>query len=477
MLKFSSVERYFYNRQYEDTSASVTSLANSRWSSFSTWRYDSLNRSLQKLRAACCHPQVGAGGLGSRVSRRQHGSTDKVMTMDQVVEKLIEDQRTKCEEAQRVATLHTNGLASLTKLKAEVENDATLLDKSFRVYEEALALGDKNASPTEVIGSVTLRGSIGFRSDQQTASAGDVSFEWQMQSPGTIDDASTDFVWVSVNFDSSRAISCVKIRACCSVPLSLQREYSGEWAVLRPKECTLQVSSAAVGGAFVDVSSFTLSDDTGASEWTMVTGFRSQKSKAWRIVIKSYHDVPESTASSRQCYCGLAIKLFEPEIAVDDLQRLHILHNATILLADLRQARGETNVAADAEKLKEMEVEAQALNAKYLGHALAVHRQGELQLQAAVAAREKLDEELSALSRGSNRPWYEDVLAWCVLNADPQSQRRLCDAVHQTLSTYYENQIDAQAFRKLCLRPWCCGGHCEPDYVSAGRKSGVILSF
>jgi E3 ubiquitin-protein ligase SHPRH len=81
LLQFSSVERYFYDKQKEETSLAV-----SGWTSAK--KADSLSGSLQKLRAACCHPQVGASGIGDRV-RNRHVTT--VLTMGEILEKLVED--------------------------------------------------------------------------------------------------------------------------------------------------------------------------------------------------------------------------------------------------------------------------------------------------------------------------------------------------------------------------------------------------
>ncbi|KAL7549800.1 hypothetical protein ACHAWF_013054 [Thalassiosira exigua] len=139
---------------------------------------DSLNSSLQKLRAACCHPQIGASGLGGRM-RKQQGS--HILTLDQVLDKLIYEAKGKCEEAQRIAILHTIGMAGLTKLKADIQGDGRLLEQSLRIYEEALDLADKHDSPTESIGQAILTGSIGFRSNDDIMKDGRAMLDWQIK--------------------------------------------------------------------------------------------------------------------------------------------------------------------------------------------------------------------------------------------------------------------------------------------------------
>ncbi|KAL7543822.1 hypothetical protein ACHAXR_013142, partial [Thalassiosira sp. AJA248-18] len=366
ILQFSSVERYFYDRQYEETFAAVSKWTNAKGCDF-------LSNSLQRLRAACCHPQVGASGIGDRIRRKQ-GTTDRVLSMDQILEKLIEDARGKCEEAQRIATLHTNGLACLTKLKADSEGDDKLLDESMRLYQEALDLADSNASPTEIIGTAVLGGSQGFQSNQKTINNGTATLEWQIKTSSEKSTDCTPAFWSSINIAGpAKTISCIKIRTCHALP-PLQ---GGSWTILRPKDCVIQMSSAAVGGGFVNVHPFTLADNKDAlgDEWQEISGFHAKKSKAWRLLIKTCHN--EMASDSCQ-YARLDVQLFEPEIVVDNLQRLHILSNASLVLSSLAQA-------------------------------------------------------------GDDRPWYEDCLAWFALNGNEQEKRNLLETVHRDLSNYYDN--------------------------------------
>ncbi len=50
---------------------------------------------LVKLRQACCHPQVGAGGV------RQLEASTRPMSMDEVLEYMITQTATEAEEEQR----------------------------------------------------------------------------------------------------------------------------------------------------------------------------------------------------------------------------------------------------------------------------------------------------------------------------------------------------------------------------------------
>lgn len=74
-LQFRSVEKYFYKQQFEETLVAVNSWTEAKGA-------NKLSKSLQKLRAACCHPQVGTGGIGGRIRRQQGQHT--VLSMDEV---------------------------------------------------------------------------------------------------------------------------------------------------------------------------------------------------------------------------------------------------------------------------------------------------------------------------------------------------------------------------------------------------------
>jgi len=123
LLKFSSIEKHFYERQYQETMGAaqcIIASGNASASDSKTKDLSALSQLLQKLRAACCHPQVGASGIG-RLRAHGRGQTvaERVLSMEQILQKLIDDAKSQCEEAQRIVTLHTNGMACLTRLKAE----------------------------------------------------------------------------------------------------------------------------------------------------------------------------------------------------------------------------------------------------------------------------------------------------------------------------------------------------------------------
>ena len=80
---------------------------------------DLLHHQLHRLRAACCHPQVGTSGIGGKVSKKAKSQKDGgsgggpsiangVLSMSQILDRLIDDAKLKAEEAQRLYILNTN---------------------------------------------------------------------------------------------------------------------------------------------------------------------------------------------------------------------------------------------------------------------------------------------------------------------------------------------------------------------------------
>ena len=260
-LQFSTVEKYFYEKQLQatvdvaervmkssDASAGGGSGVSGRSVGVRARRamardLDSLNNLLQKLRAACNHPQVGASGM----NRRRHGQghhhveggsvAARVLTMDEILDKLIDDAKGKCEEAQRITVLYTNGLASLMRLKSEAIDEGRveligqnstdsmikLLEKSIAYYQEVIDMTTANASPTEAIGAAELRGSTGFHSNRETIRNGEASLGWKVRcecnNASNLSGTSFDQAWCSFSFNgAAKIINSIEIRPIVILP-------------------------------------------------------------------------------------------------------------------------------------------------------------------------------------------------------------------------------------------------------------------
>jgi len=443
MLHFSSIEKYFYNKQYEEAIGAVQ-----RWSA--AGRPDKTHLALNKLRAACCHPQVGASGLSGRSSRPQGSSS--VLSMEEILNKLIEESKGRVEEAQRLFVMHTNGMACLSRLKAETSESSETrqkqLEKSFSTYLEVIDMMNKSSSPTILLGSAVLRGSPGFRISGTKVSCHDVVLDWQMK---LADEGDVGEAWSELNFTSPRRVSCVKIRPSKMLPSEL-RDTAVNWTILQPKECILQISSASDGGSFVDVGSITFTnDDEEEDSWKEISGFRAKKSKACRVVIKSYHEA-STRLQPHNYYVGVEAQFFEPRISDDPLQRLHTLHNASMVLSSMLHEDDDTKPSGSSDeraRLERMESEGQSIHDNYIAHAQAIHLQRKYQLTSSTLAREKCNKELNALSNGSKRDWYEDALGWISVYGKERQQREMCEAVADELRSYYDNMSSRSGVSEL----------------------------
>ncbi|KAL0055911.1 hypothetical protein WJX82_005648 [Trebouxia sp. C0006] len=99
---------------------------------------------LLRLRQACCHPQVGAGGIKSLAAAKAP------MSMGEILDVLVSKAKLEAEDAQRVLLGALNGLAALMLL----EEGAAQTAMAIKTYREALALGEQNK---EVIRSDKLQ--------------------------------------------------------------------------------------------------------------------------------------------------------------------------------------------------------------------------------------------------------------------------------------------------------------------------------
>jgi hypothetical protein len=222
---------------------------------------------------------------------------------------LIDDTKLKCKEAQCIALMH----AALSKLKVEAkkqgvgfkERGVSLTSQSCKLYQESLELTKKNSRPSHVVGEAVLSGCMGFRSSQKVVQDGKALLDWQIKYYEELSTTpSSREVWSRIDFEGpSKRITQIRARGVGKVPWQLAEDNTASvsWVVLSPKECVFQVSSAAVGGEFVDVVTFELpilldSHKTAKQNWTVDVSFRTNKSESWRVAVKTYYYQPVSMA-------------------------------------------------------------------------------------------------------------------------------------------------------------------------------------
>jgi E3 ubiquitin-protein ligase SHPRH len=101
LLRFSSIEKHFYDRQLEHTLSVAGEMADraNAGRKRKASQLDLLAEHLHRLRAACCHPQVGSSGIGKarkhRIAGKKSGDgstvsvSSRVMSMDQILDRYV----------------------------------------------------------------------------------------------------------------------------------------------------------------------------------------------------------------------------------------------------------------------------------------------------------------------------------------------------------------------------------------------------
>ncbi|KAL3154030.1 hypothetical protein ABBQ32_013581 [Trebouxia sp. C0010 RCD-2024] len=146
-LHFSAIERHFYSRQHAECTSRASSTLPSQLLSQAAQGLAGVGRRrltaaeekkllfpLLRLRQACCHPQVGAGGIKSL------GATKSPMSMGDILDVLVSKAKLEAEDAQRVLLGALNGLAALMLL----DTGPTQTALAIKTYREALALSEQN---------------------------------------------------------------------------------------------------------------------------------------------------------------------------------------------------------------------------------------------------------------------------------------------------------------------------------------------
>lgn len=443
---------------------------------------DVLAEHLHRLRAACCHPQVGSSGIGGKKKLRTSSKRKSkaavtattaeavtstsvgthVMTMEQILDRFIDDTKLKCEERQRLVLMNTNAMGAIKRLQVEAkergvevaESNASLLSASCKHYTESIELSEENAKPNPIVGLALLTGSTGFAKPREVIKDGVSTLEWKStaQTPAQL--------WAQIDFEISRKVTQIRVRPIACIPREVADETSSEfmWHIMHPKDCVFQVSAAAVGGEFIDVASFSMPY---AGAWIVQSGFRTNKSKSWRLLVKNFYvdgtlDVPPQD-SAVGVYLGIDIELYEATIASDSLQRLHSLHNATISFDSLLSL-GESDIPPPfskfeiEEKIRAMSDEAEKIQSLYMEHALAVHGECKRRLQEAISHRKGKETSLLSLTPSDRKSqvgdcwdegWWDDFLVMANLYGDETQKASILDRLLQDLGGYIQNRFEA----------------------------------
>lgn len=369
-------------------------------------------------------------------------------------------------------------MGTLTRLKVEAKNnynvstvtesDEFLLSQSCKLYQDALDLANENAAPCLAIGEATLTGCPGFRSSQKDIRAGISVLDWQVNEQLSSEDKQLQ-LWANVEFEQqAKKLNKIRTRAIACLPDTLQSECTNEfsWFVRYPKECVLQVSSV-VAGLFVDVASFCLPKPGGGDDcWVSQSGLWLQKSKVWRLLVKSYHEESSlfnekgKPITSQGYYVGLEVELYEPTIASDLLPRMHTLHNACISLRDFQDCIQATksksgkvqpsphlpmSMSTDEiqKKLEMYQQECARIESHHLIYWQNNHSECRRHLNNLVSKRKYLCLQLAQLSGVDDEDfhddiWYEEMVALVKIHGNAQEQASLVETMKEKIEDAFQ---------------------------------------
>ncbi|KAK9841676.1 hypothetical protein WJX74_009916 [Apatococcus lobatus] len=135
-LQLSAIERHFYTRQHQACAAKARQVLGQVLASAPSRRLTPheekrLLLPLLRLRQACCHPQVGVGGI------KTLGQARTPMTMDEILQVLTGKAKQEAEEAQRILCGALNGLAALHL----IDQDHGL---AIKTYRQVLSVAEAN---------------------------------------------------------------------------------------------------------------------------------------------------------------------------------------------------------------------------------------------------------------------------------------------------------------------------------------------
>jgi E3 ubiquitin-protein ligase SHPRH len=209
---------------------------------------------------------------------------------------------------------------------------------------------------------------------------------------------------------------------------------------------------------FVDTLTFRIPHPTDQNEnemeWKQFEDFGPEKSKIWRIIVKSFHEGSnavhkKSCGEPLRIFIGLQVQLMEPEIELDTLQRLHILHNAAIILSELsgkledgytNSDQGEYSRDNIRDTIAQMDRERLSLERHQTEAKQVLQRSAQVRLEEVTKHRLELVKDLSSGNIPSARgnihetvPWYQELLSSLAVCSDQRLQNALASSIEDAL--------------------------------------------
>ena len=142
-LHFSPIERHFYQKQHKNCAKEAQNAyeriksVRTKEEEISRLDISSILHPLLRLRQACDHPQTGGHGIHrwknaaaaaskeidpNNIEKDANKDKYKVMSMDEIHDKLVEKARVEAEEAQRLVAFSSNAIAGLRWTKRDYQS-------------------------------------------------------------------------------------------------------------------------------------------------------------------------------------------------------------------------------------------------------------------------------------------------------------------------------------------------------------------
>ncbi len=320
MLKFSSIEKHFYEKQFDSVHDSALKFLHGRSTSAALSK---LSGTLLKLRQACCHPQIGSSGLIATAATSS--GFDGVMSMTQILDRLIDDERQAGMETQRLLCMTLNGLAAVAHMKAELSDSdlskAHLYAKSVSLYSQALQMGEQNRAPIPVTGEVEIN-----KSDCQdptvmqrlSVSAGEpICLAWETECKD-VNSGKHSSVWAKLDMLRNKRLVCFRVKC--------QKDVRG--MICRAK---LQSACHSDTGGYNDSACISAIPIDGSwTDWQNIVTGPYGRARYWRVVVCA----EDWLGCCANAPFLLNVEFREARFDMDSLQLLHISHNMAEVLSE-----------------------------------------------------------------------------------------------------------------------------------------------
>lgn len=213
-LDLSEVERHFYKQQHQECyEAAVAALPRGAITGaagesdpdrpLGPRAAAKIFAKLLRLRQACCHPQVGSQGIKSLSHKR--------LSMEEILDMMIEKAKVDAEDTLRVVIFCLNGLASVFQLEGNDRGAVEAYREALKVSKDHLHMGIKTDSLQRLhtlhnLSELLRRGVDGVAPTLRDSTLADEARELKQKYVGA---ASSNLVLAGAEFSAKRdKVSC-----------------------------------------------------------------------------------------------------------------------------------------------------------------------------------------------------------------------------------------------------------------------------